>query len=246
MNVKNSFEQYLSQIYVKNPFKIYSFPTSSGKFIISNEEDQQNFIKIYNTPIQHKGIGAGELAVRWLFNNNIKENHGGSNSDFIINGKEVEVKSYPSHTSKMTLGKFKSDITQRYVLNSVFSMYNNIQLFPEFYSEVNFNIETLKKGYDLLISTNPTSKKYQQLMLYITGSTSQEMAINTMNNLFRNKLEVKPGDGNYVINITPKDPLNIYVFKININKLSNMNYEEWYSNTDIQSCELRLNFSIFN
>lgn len=244
MSIKNSFDYYLEQIIKDKPSKTYTFPTSSGKFTITNKKDQENFINIYNTPVQHKGIGNGELAIRWLFN--AKENHGGHKSDFIINDSEVEVKSYPSHTSKMTLGKFKSDVTQRYVLNSIFSLYNYQEKFPEFNSEVQFNIDIVKGSYDLYNKNLSKNDKYKELLNFITGSKSSEMAINTMQNLFRNKLELKPGHGNYVVNIIPKDPLSIHVFKIDIKRINKLTYDEWFKNTDIQSSELRLNFSIFN
>lgn len=245
MSKKNSFDYYLSQIDVNQPTKIYTFPTSSGKFEITNKKDQQSFLTVYNTAMLHRGIGNGELAIKWLFSN-AKENHGGHKSDFIINGSEVEVKSYPSHTAKMTLGKFKSDVNTRYVLNSIFSLYNVIQYYPEFYSETQFNIETVKNSFDLLIEAKSKTDKHNDIMLYITGSTSKEMAVNTMQNLFRTKLEQKPGHGNYIVNITPKNPLNIHIFKIDITKLNKLNYSEWLKNADVQSSELKLNFSIFN
>jgi len=241
---KSSFDYYLSQIDVSAPTKIYTFPTASGKFEINNKKDQANFLTVYNTAMLHRGIGNGELAIKWLFQN-AKENHGGHKSDFIINGSEVEVKSYPSHTAKMTLGKFKSDTNSRYLINSIFSLYNIINYYPEFYSETCFNVETVRNSFDLLISAKSKTKKHEEVMLYVTGSTSKEMAINTMNNLFRTKLEQKPGHNNYIVNVTPKDPLNIYVFKVDIGKLNKMTYSDWIKYTDIQSSELRLNMSLF-
>ena len=61
---KNSFDYYLSQIDISKPSKVYDFPTTSGKFTITNKKDQANFLTVYNTAMLHRGIGNGELALK--------------------------------------------------------------------------------------------------------------------------------------------------------------------------------------
>lgn len=235
-----NFNYYISQSLISNPFHGYSLPTSSCKFEIK-EEDKENFLKLYHTPIEHHGIGSGELAMYWLFNNTLEDH---KKSDLIYNGKSIEIKSYPNHNAKTTLGKFKSDDHHRYIINSLFSYYNQTQLYPNYFSEVLFTIDNITGSFDKIQDIKDV--KINELKTYLTGSTIIHNSINLIRNLTTTKLNVKPGHDNYVFNIKPKSPLDIWCWKIDLHKLDNLTYEQWRDIFEVSSSEIKIRFNIFN
>lgn len=244
------FNYYISQSGVSNPSIIYSLPTSSCKFEIQ-KEDEESFTTLYNTPILDKGIGNGELCFRWLFQNNTDSQY----SDLMFGDKHVEIKSYPNHNTKIPLGKYKENVHSRYLINSLFSYYNQTQLYPNYFSEVSFNIEHIKQSYETLLNIKqnqldnllPDSLlKVDELINLSTGSFSPELAINLIKQLTSTKLNVKPGESNFIVNIKPKNPLDIWVYKVELDKIQDLTFEQWKDIFEVQSSEIRLKFNIFN
>jgi len=107
-----------------------------------------------------------------------------------------------------------------------------------------FTIDNITGSFDKIHSIEDT--KINELKTYLTGSTIIDNSINLIKNLTITKLNVKPGDNNYVFNIKPKDPLDIWCWKIDLSKLENLTYEQWRDIFEVSSCELKLKFNIFN
>ena len=146
----------------------YSIPENGGKLTL-NSADKEPFDKLFKIK-PNAGVGNGEISLYWLFNyadpaspaNRAEENRGGSAADLKIDGKEVEVKSYPSHSTKITLGKFKDDTESRKLITRVFGVLNLTSAFEgkkEFVSEVSFNTEDLKKSFEQVIDTKKILSK---------------------------------------------------------------------------------------
>lgn len=254
--MKPSFEHYIQTVTQNQPSRAYNLPTSSGYLNIA-EGDEETFKSLYNVH-PSKGIGHSEVAIHWLFASSSFTNHGRDNADLIISGSLCEIKSYPNHFVKMPLGKFKDDRCSRYILNNLFSFYNLSQS-SSFYSETSFNIDTISASYDAVLNSSRLIfydkehyhgdilyNKALELLSLVTGSNVEELSKNLLIQIIETKLNKKPGHEGYIINVTPKDPTNIYTYKIDTTKLQYLSYEELRDNVNISSGELYLNFKIFN
>ena len=161
-----SFDDIITNKLSKDELKVskkYTLPTNSGKFEVARK-DQASFLKLFSE-IPNKGAGNGEVGLYWLFNYRsgkdnefCKENRGKDNPDLTIGGVNVEVKSYPSHTGKIGLGKTKQDYVSREILSALFGFRNMFIAFgtgsqknKSFFSEIGYNIDDVR---DSLIKFN--------------------------------------------------------------------------------------------
>lgn len=251
-----NFNKYINQITNKLPSKIYQLPLEGGKLEIEEEDIETYKSLFFISP--NKGIGNGELALYWLFSPNSHTNHAGDNCDLILSGSNCEIKSYPQHFSKVVIGRWRNDHNSHYIINSLFSYYNINQQPYNFYSETNFNIENVKNSYKVLFDTNKMLSNHKHIpyidQLYshslsilslITGSNVEELSKNVISNLIITKLNKKPGDKGYIVNILPDSPLDIYIHKIDLSKLNNVSYEILKNNVDIAAAQIRINYTIF-
>lgn len=253
---KGNFSNIIEQFTDKKPSKTYNLPSASSALNIE-EEDKETFKSLFNFS-HNKGIGNGETSIYWLFSPNSQTNHGGHNADLIVHGNKCEIKSYPDHFAKVPLGKWKSDRKSRYTVNSLFAYSNIISTPSEFLSETTFNIEHLKNSYDVLLNTSKTLQSHQdipyidkiynrslEILSYVTGSSSDELAKNLVVQILETKFIKKPGDLGYVINLIPTDPMNIYIHNLDLKKLHSLSYDDLKDNFDVQSNEIRVNYKIF-
>ena len=161
-----SFDGIITRKLSKDEVKVskkYTLPTKSGKFEVARK-DQASFLKLFSE-IPNKGAGNGEVSLYWLFNyqrgtdsERCKENRGRDNPDLTIDSVNVEVKSYPSHTGKIGLGKTKQDYVSREILSALFGFRNMFIAFgtgsqknKSFFSEIGYNIDDVR---DSLIKFN--------------------------------------------------------------------------------------------
>ena len=154
-----SFDDIIISKLSKDDLKVskrYELPTNGGKFEVARK-DQSSFLKLF-AEIPNKGAGNGEVGLYWLFNyqrgknsGRCKENRGRDNPDLLIDNINVEVKSYPSHTGKIGLGKTKQDYVNREILSSLFGFHNMFIAFgtgsaknKSFFSEIGYNIDDIR------------------------------------------------------------------------------------------------------
>ena len=161
-----TFPEIIEKKLSKDELKVskkYDLPKNGGKFEIARK-DQASFLKLFSE-IPNKGAGNGEVSLYWLFNyqrgtdsKRCKENRGRDNPDLTIDSVNVEVKSYPSHTGKIGLGKTKQDYVSREILSALFGFRNMFIAFgtgsqknKSFFSEIGYNIDDVR---DSLIKFN--------------------------------------------------------------------------------------------
>lgn len=248
------FDEYIKEVTTTTPSVIYSFPTSSGYFQLQ-ENDKKTFKKLfYLAP--NKGIGNGELSLYWLFSNGnvIDKNPGTRTADLSINGYQCEIKSYPEHDKKITLGRWTADTKSRYILNTLFMFHNIDCNESNFVSEINFYAGAIKSGYEKLHwirdegwnqnypITQQLYTKSVEILSYITGSSVDDLSKNLMVQILETKLSHKPGHNGYVINILPSDPTNIFVHKIDFKKLENLDFNSINQNMSINSGQIQVNY----
>jgi hypothetical protein len=255
----------------------YQVPSNGGRLTL-NSQDKEPFIKLFKVK-PNAGVGNGEVSLYWLFNyknpkspdSKAQENRGGSDPDLNINGNGVEVKSYPSHSSKIGLGKFKEDVESRKVITRLFGVLNLTSAFEgkkEFVSEVSFNLNDLKQSFEQVLKTKAILNKEEvksvlqnydifqalenqidSLLSLVEGGTAEDLAKGTMGILVGNKLEKKPGPGNYVANLLPKDPTDIVFHKIPANikaAIKAAPYEKVEAGTGVSSAEIQVNYNLFD
>lgn len=231
-------------------------------------EDLETFKELYEI-IPAQNIGNGELAIYWLFNyndpnnptSNAKKQKGLESADLEINDVKIEIKSYKTLNSKITLGKYKKDIATRNLINNIFGI-SNLYLSSDknAASEVRFNAENLESSIkqliilkNILISKQELFKESDIFNLLlnkineiIPSEDEKEITKNILISLVINKLTKKPGLGQYILNITP-ETLNIECIYIPLNSeeiLRNKPYEELVKSINVSSSEIHFNCTI--
>jgi hypothetical protein len=148
MATMNKVEQAFHDLIISNlgnirengPSKTADRYKPSKRFASLNKKDAAIFKKLYN--IKPKATyGNGEVALFWLWNyheSNLDENDkpeklickagaSGNEPDLIYNKTKIEVKSYPSGTSKdikTNIGRFQGQEEFVYLVNQIFSIRN--------------------------------------------------------------------------------------------------------------------------
>jgi len=255
----------------------YRLPEETGAFEISSQDAEPFKALFFKAP--DKSVGNGEVALYWLFNysnpnspeSRAKENRGADDPDLLVDGRGLEVKSYPSHNKKSTLGKFKSDVESRKIINALFGFTNMTKVLGEegdFNSEVVFNLNTLRDAFEQVQRVQEVLKKEDvqevlgsyglftdllkqanTLTSLVEGGSPEDLAKKTMVILLKNKIQKKPGAGNYIINMLPSDPTNAKVFRIpeNIEEgLMEKSFEHLAKNVSINSAEIQFKYDILD
>jgi len=255
----------------------YSLPSTTSVFKIDSQDEEAFKALFYKAP--DKSVGNGEVSLYWLFNysnpsspgTRAKENRGADDPDLLVDGSGVEVKSYNSHDKKSTLGKFKSDVESRKLINALFGITNMSRVFGEegsFNSEVVFNMKILRDSFEEVLKIQrifnednvkevlgsypvfaEMQKQVSTLLSMVDSKDPEDLAKKVMVTLLKNKLEKKPGAGNYIINLKEKDPLDIKIFRIPEEigaGLMDKSFEHLAKNTAINSAEIQFKYSIFD
>ncbi len=212
-------------------------------------------------------IGKGEIAVYWLYQyqNPPKKTidlRGDDNPDLNIAGSNAEVKSYKSHRERISLGRFGKFKESTRMISILFGIQTLTNLFTDdrkVYSMNAFNSSDLVKSFESLQSLDSIQGK-QELMLQFPifktmydqinelklqlnlqdGYTAIEGAAAIMRRLLFEKFRIKPGNNGYIINLTPKDPSDIYAFEVDLESIDD---ETMLNNVTINGASIEVNYN---
>tara|TARA_Y100000389_G_scaffold129380_1_gene126851 strand:+ start:2272 stop:3543 length:1272 start_codon:yes stop_codon:yes gene_type:complete len=212
-------------------------------------------------------IGKGEISVYWLYQyqNPPKKTidlRGDDNPDLNIAGSNVEVKSYKSHKERISLGrfgKFKESIRMISILFGIQTLTNLFTEDKKVYSMNSFNSKDLIasfkslqlldsiQGKQELVMQFPIFKnmydQINELKLQLNlqdGYTDIEGAAAIMRRLLFEKFKIKPGNNGYIINLTPKDPSDIYAFEVDLESIAD---ETMLANVTINGASIEVNYN---
>jgi hypothetical protein len=255
----------------------YKLPEQTSEFKIDSADQEAFKALFYKAP--DKSVGNGEVALYWLFNyanpssptDRARENRGADDPDLLVDGNGLEVKSYNSHDKKSTLGKFKSDVESRKLINALFGITNMSKVFGEegsFNSEVVFNMAILRDAFQEVLKIQKVfaednvkevlesypvfaemQKQVNTLLGMVDSKDPEELAKKVMVTLLKTKLEKKPGAGNYIINLKESNPFDIKIFRIPKDiegGLMDKSFEHLAKNTAVNSAEIQFKYSIFD
>ena len=212
-------------------------------------------------------IGKGEIAVYWLYQyqNPPKKTidlRGDDNPDLNIAGSNAEVKSYKSHRERISLGRFGKFKESTRMISILFGIQTLTNLFTDdrkVYSMNAFKAADLVKSFESLQSLDSIQGK-QELMLQFPifktmydqiaelklqlnlqdGYTPVEGAAAIMRRLLFEKFKIKPGNNGYIINLTPKDPSDIYAFEVDLEAIDD---ETMLNNVTINGASIEVNYN---
>lgn len=271
-----SFEENLLQVFDNNiPEAVGAYQIKPGKFEI-HKDDRESFKRLFKENAGLKDVGNGEVALYWLFNysgGTAEENRGKDAPDLIINGDLVEVKSYPKHDKKINLGKFKNGRIPRTIITRLFGVQNLTAALGRgtaespFVSEVNFDIDDLRASFESALELKKIldddkvrnlllefdtfrtlDKELNYLIDLVPDGNAEELAKHAMAVLLDYKLQLKPGPGNYVLNLKSTNELDIYIHQIPVDIpkfLQQQDYDTFKASAGVASAELQIRFSIF-
>jgi len=258
--------------------KKYNLPEESGRFIIDTA-DHEAFIKLFTVvDSQGTGNGEISLYWLFNYQDPVNPsencivNHSRNQPDLTINGKYAEVKSYPAHDRKNFLGRFESKEASK-LISKVFGVANTTRTLgsgKKIASKTQFNLDDMLEvvtdildlkqileepdvaealnDYDVFNRIKADIDK----IFGITGIETNDPEVISkaiMLTLLEEVLTVKPGLGNYVINLLPNDPIDIHVTKIpeaDIISYAQKEYDKIKNSIDVNSAQLRLSNALFD
>jgi len=235
---------------------------------INLDPEDANIVRIlWPENLNSSIIGKGEVSIYWLYQyqNPPKKTidlRGDDNPDLNIAGSNVEVKSYKSHKERISLGrfgKFKESIRMISILFGIQTLTNLFTEDRKVYSLNSFNSKDLIASFDSLQSLDSIQGK-QELMVQFPifktmydqitelksqlnlqdGYTAIEGAAAIMRRLLFEKFKIKPGNNGYIINLTPKDPSNIYAFEVDLESIDD---ETMLANVTINGASIEVNYN---
>lgn len=214
-----------------------------------------------------KGVGAGELALYWLYNYsnsniNVTEGREGGGADLFFDGVGVEVKAEASHTAKIGLGRFsefKEEVallTILFGLNALTKVLSTKDLEGKILNPTNFLGKELPRAFESfktfseLPNLGSLAEQFsifksiydnvQQVKNYVGNNTDPVTAAGIMlSKLLSKKLNIKPGFGGYLANVKKEGSIAFW----SIRQEALENYENVLNNTTIQQSKIGLNYS---
>lgn len=213
------------------------------------------------------GVGKGEISLYWLYNYNknspvdVTEGRAGDDPDLRFGGVGVEVKAYDSGTAGISLGRFSQDKSNLQLLSVAFGLntltnvlnptseakvlnptnFNGKELPPVFDSVARFanleNLEELSKQYSVFKTIKDNTQYLIKELGGVTNSTEAAKAMATK--VLEAKLKRKPGDGNYLTNVTSKGMMHWW--NIDMSKIRQS--ENLLSSFGVNQSKIKLNFS---
>jgi hypothetical protein len=217
--------------------------------IALNSNDAAIFKKLWPETMNSAIIGKGEIALYWLYQYqnpsvNTIDNRGDDQPDLTIDNDNAEVKSYPSHNARIGLGRFQKFKETRQLVSIIFGIHTLAKTFnpkdsTKVYSDLAFGGKELTDAFQTFKSVDSLPAKAQLIEMFPIFKTlfSQiELVKQSLNlrddtydpkaaaaalltNILREKLQIKPGDGGYIINTSSKNPADIYVYQIDFESL---------------------------
>lgn len=173
------------------------------------------------------------------------DNRGDDQPDLTIDNDNVEVKSYPSHNARIGLGRFQKFKENRQLVSIVFGIHTLAQTFnpsdseKRVYSDLAFGGKELEESFQTFLALDKLPAKQEliesfpifrnlfsqidlvkkSLNLEGTDYDPRAAAAALLMNILREKLQIKPGDGGFIINTSSKNPADIYTYEIDFESL---------------------------
>lgn len=214
-----------------------------------------------------KGVGGGELSLYWLYNYSksnitVTEGREGGGADLFFDGIGVEVKAESSNTAKIGLGRFSefkeevSLLTILFGLNALTKVLTTKDLEGKILNPTNFLGKELPQVFESFVKFAGMSElqnlagsfpifksiynNVEQVKSYV-GNTSDPLAAAgiMVTKLLSKKLNIKPGFGNYLVNVKKEGTMAF--FQIDRDKLDD--HQNVLDNTSIQQSKIGLNYS---
>lgn len=214
------------------------------------------------------GVGKGEVSLYWLYNFNekhrinVEEGRVGDAPDLVFgDGVGVEVKAYDSGTAGISLGRFSQDKENLQMLSVAFGLntltsildpntdkkvlnptnFNGTELPPVFEAVTRFatldNLEGLASQYSIF----KTIKDNTDFLIERLGGAKsvEEAARNMAYRILNQKLQRKPGDGNYLTNVSNAGKMHWW--NIDLNKIKNS--DKLLTSFGVNQSKIKLTFS---
>lgn len=212
------------------------------------------------------GVGKGEVSLYWLYNYNknnpvkVGEGRVGDAPDLDFGGVGVEVKAYDSGTAGISLGRFSQDKENLQLLSVAFGLntltnvldpqteakvlnptnFNGTELPGVFESVAKFssleNLDSLAQQYGIF----KTIKDNTDFLIGKLGASNSVEAAKQMTMLIlTSKLKRKPGDGNYLTNVSSKGKLHWW--NVDLKKIRQS--DNLLKSFGISQSKIRLNFN---
>ena len=214
-----------------------------------------------------KGVGNGEIALYWLYqfseSAQVEEGRAGDDPDLYFDGKGVEVKAWKKHQGIHGLGRFGADKENLNLLSIIFG-FNALATIlgdgevPRTVNPTNFSGNDLVNAMDKVITfkkiidSNSDLSTQFELFENIKANVdrlyssfdfkneegAEEMAKSVASKIVLDKLERKPGNGNYLANVLSNG--NIKFFNITFKELENN--PDFLSDFRIAQSAIAINF----
>ena len=192
-----------------------------------------------------KGVGNGEISLYWLYqysNSSVKvqDTRGSDNPDLEFDGVGVEVKAYPKHTGKHSLGRYGKDREQIKLLSIIFGIKaltklfetnpssrkaaketnpltwdgeNLVEAFEEIIKLKDIDFSQLAEIYDIFA-------QIESNLEFLNGKignyeTADEGARAMAIEFVRPKIERKPGQGGFLVNVLENGSCRFWAIDFN-------------------------------
>jgi len=213
----------------------------------------------------NRNVGNGELSLYWLFKyqdknispyKDVSPKIESSCSDLVLvlndnNTYSLEIKNYPLKTERIKHGRFSSDKFSLGLLNIVFSLYNIFSptyLFTDdkILNPTNFSYKDLLEVFSLIFNKSKSfsdlniNNKFEFLLKNLDyPKTPEEATKRLILRLVKTKLEKKPGNNNFLLNVDYSGLLSI--FFVNLDSLDLISDEILSNSIDISQSSLYIN-----
>ena len=234
-----------------------------------NSHDAEIVKRLWPETMNLGNIGKGEIAIYWLYQYqnppvDTVDNRGDDAPDLQIGGENVEVKSYPSHSGQISLGRFQKFKETRELVSIVFGIHTLAKTFnpnesTKVYSDLAFTGADLTTAFQTFIAVDSLKDKLQliesfpifrslfsqidlvkqQLRLQEDTYEPSTAAAELLKTILRDKLEIKPGDDGYIMSILSKNPTDIHTYQIDFQAIDN---DSVLNNVVINGGELKVNY----
>jgi len=176
--------------------------------------------------VETAGVGKGELSLYWLYNYsnsgvNVTEGRAGDDPDLFFNGNGVEVKAYSSHNAKLSIGRYGADKENLRLLGTIFGISTLARVFggdggDKTVNPTNFKGTDLIDAFEHVQALGETDLEGLSEFYEIFGKilkniaflrskleyrSAKEGGLAMGRKFLKNKLNRKPGDGNFLVNL---------------------------------------------
>ena len=190
--------------------------------------------------VETAGVGKGELSLYWLYNFSnsgvkVTEGRAGDDPDLFFNGNGVEVKAYSSHNAALSIGRYGADKENLRLLGTIFGVATLARVFGGKGTDKTVN-PTNFKGIDLIpafghvesldtVDLEGLAAQYpifgqiknniDFLKSKLEFTSAREGALAMGRKFLKEKLNRKPGDGNFLGNLKNEGSMKFFNISFN-------------------------------